>query len=446
MLLDRDEQEYVVEEDTSIDASSNEITGVMAMALEDYAMMEAAYGDLRVAQCVDEFAMFKEDGEIVNEAAASAFLAKVKGFFKKLWNAIKSFWAKLVDKLRAWFVNSEKFYAANKAKIAAGAGRVKGFKGYKYGNIQQIATNVQKAAAAAAALANNVSSSAALTGGVKGAVGGAVGAMKGGLNTIKTQAGNAASAIKKNVDIAGLGHAAAGAAKSLGRKIAGVPGAAMQGARQGVAGAEKTDKSMRGIAGVEIPLDKLRVQLCGKPGAADFKNNLIARYRGTEKVELSAGDVNITDLAVAGNINKSISLAAKASDNFMKGLINKVDAMGKTGMDQGDVSRKVAFLKGAAQIFHTAMSVCASLMAASLNQAKAFAIAAVRAAGSEAAKTEAVAVGYYNDQDDMSYFSENGIAPIGGEEEDTGIYVDEEGYLVNAYGQYVDEEGNLIEG
>ena len=324
-------------------------------------------------------------------------------------------------------------------------GRVKGLKGYKYGNIQQIATKVQKAAAAAAALANNVTSSATFGGAVKGAASGAVGAMKGGLNTIKTQAGNAASAIKKNVDVAGVGHAVAGTVKSLGRKVSGVPGAAVQGARQGAAGAEKTDKSMRGVAGVEIPLDKLRVQLCGKPGAAEFKNNLIARYRGTEKVELSAGDVNISDLAVAGNINKSISLAAKASDNFMKGLINKIDAMGKTGMDQGDVSRKVAFLKGAAQIFHTAMSVCASLMAASLNQAKAFAIAAVRAAGSEAAKTEAVAVGYYND-DDTSYFSENGIEPIGGQEEDDGIYVNEEGYLVNAYGQYVDEEGNLIEG
>ena len=444
MLLDKDE-EYIVDEDTSVDASSNEITGVMAMALEDYAMMEAAYGDLRVAQCVDEFAIYKEDGEIIEEAAASKFLAKVKAFFQKIWSTIKSFWAKLVDKLRAWFVNSEKFYAANKAKIAAGAGRVKGFKGYKYGNIQQIATNVQKAAAAAAALANNVTSSATFGGAVKGAASGAVGAMKGGLNTIKTQAGNAASAIKKNVDVAGVGHAVAGTVKSLGRKVSGVPGAAAQGARQGAAGAEKTDKSMRGVAGVEIPLDKLRVQLCGKPGAAEFKNNLIARYRGTEKVELSAGDVNISDLAVAGNINKSISLAAKASDNFMKGLINKVDAMGKTGMDQGDVSRKVAFLKGAAQIFHTAMSVCASLMAASLNQAKAFAIAAVRAAGSEAAKTEAVAVGYYND-DDTSYFSENGIEPIGGQEEDDGIYVNEEGYLVNAYGQYVDEEGNLIEG
>ena len=445
MLLDKDE-EYIVDEDTSVDASSNEITGVMAMALEDYAMMEAAYGDLRVAQCVDEFAIYKEDGEIIEEAAASKFLAKVKAFFQKIWSTIKSFWAKLVDKLRAWFVNSEKFYAANKAKIAAGAGRVKGFKGYKYGNIQQIATNVQKAAAAAAALANNVTSSSTFTGAVKGAASGAVGAMKGGLNTIKTQAGNAASAIKKNVDVAGVGHSVAGTVKSLGRKVSGVPGAAMQGARQGAAGAEKTDKSMRGVAGVEIPLDKLRVQLCGKPGAAEFKNNLIARYRGTEKVELSAGDVNISDLAVAGNINKSISLAAKASDNFMKGLINKVDIMGKTGMDQGDVSRKVAFLKGAAQIFHTAMSVCASLMAASLNQAKAFAIAAVRAAGSEASKTESAGYVPAYEDDGMSYFSENGIEPIGGQEEDNGIYVDEEGYLVNAYGQYVDEEGNLIEG
>ena len=445
MLLDKDE-EYIVDEDTSVDASSNEITGVMAMALEDYAMMEAAYGDLRVAQCVDEFAMYKQNGEIVDEAAASSFLAKVKAFFQKLWSTIKSFWAKLVDKLRAWFVNSEKFYAANKAKIAAGAGRVKGFKGYKYGNIQQIATNVQKAAAAAAALANNVTSSATFSGGVKGAASGAVGAMKGGLNTIKTQAGNAANAIKKNVDVAGVGHAVAGTVKSLGRKVSGAPGAAVQGARQGAADAAKTDTSMRGVAGVEIPLDKLRVQLCGKPGAADFKNNLIARYRGTEKVELSAGDVPISDLAVAGNINKSISLAAKASDNFMKGLINKVDAMGKTGMDQGDVSRKVAFLKGAAQIFHTAMSVCASLMAASLNQAKAFAIAAVRAAGSEASKTESAGYVPAYEDDGMSYFSENGIKPIGGQEEDNGIYVDEEGYLVNAYGQYVDEEGNLIEG
>ena len=121
MLLDKDE-EYIVDEDTSVDASSNEITGVMAMALEDYAMMEAAYGDLRVAQCVDEFAIYKEDGEIIEEAAASKFLAKVKAFFQKIWSTIKSFWAKLVDKLRAWFVNSEKFYAANKAKIAAGAG------------------------------------------------------------------------------------------------------------------------------------------------------------------------------------------------------------------------------------------------------------------------------------------------------------------------------------
>ena len=397
MLLDNNYEKQVFIDDTNY-----EISGVMEMALEDYAELEAAYGDLRVAQCVDEFALYKQNGEIVDEAAASSFLQKVKDFFKSVWDHIKKFWAKIVDKFRQWFANSEKYYAANKAKILAGAPKVTGFKGYKYGDIQEITKVVEASAKRAKILIGT-----------------------GDSHSIKTYAAGG-----------GAIQSATPASVKAGRDIADT--------------AKGAQKAVKKVAANKGALDKLRTDISGKPDAEGFKYNLIKRYRGENKVELTSKDINLGDLAIASNINKSIAICAKNSDDLMASIINQVDSLAKSGEAKNqEVSNKVAFLKEVSNIFRTAMSVCASLMSASLNQTKAFAIAAVRAAGGGNAKSDDQQQQAASESAYMDYFSENGIAPIGEEqqqEEDNGIYVDEEGYLVNAYGQYVDEEGNLIEG
>ena len=291
MLLEENAKNTVAPKgDEAVIEATLDPSGIYAIALESYIELEEAYGDMQVQQCATEFTMFKEDGGIDVKKSAEKYAGKAKAWFQKVWNAIKAFWNKVVTQLRAWFTNSEKFYAANKEAITKGAGLVKGFKGYKYGDILQIASDVRTLSDAAASQINS---------------------------------------------------------------------------------AFKSDK-----VDVAASLGMVRSHIAGESDAGAFKANILKKYRGDKVVELSAKDFTFSDLGIASNINKAIAISAKSSDLFMKKVMNQVDAADKGESNE----KKIAFLKGITGIFHTAMATCATLMAASLNQTKHFAVAAARVA------------------------------------------------------------------
>lgn len=311
MLLDN---ENIVTEDVDVvDESADEaLSGIYEEALESYIGLEEAFGEMQVDQCIDEFKLFKKTGALAKaKDTAKGYAAKAVAWLKKVWNAIKAFWIKVTNKLRSWFMTSEKFYDANKTAISKGAGKVKGFKGYKYGSIITIANKVQE-------IANS---------------------------TKKMLTVNFSSLRNKDNQL--TGKEAIGAAKA---KL----------------GGEKLYASM---------LDDIRTQIAGNSDAGAFKTNLIAKYRGAAKVELKAADFQFSDLASADSTNKSIAIASKSCDLLMQNVITQVSS------DKVGSTNEIAYLKQVVQIFHQAMGVCGSLMAASLTQTKAFAVAAVSAAG-----------------------------------------------------------------
>ena len=355
MLLDN--ENIVTESAGVIDESADEaLSGIYEECLESYIGLEEAFGAMQVDQCIDEFKLFKKNGGKTDPEAApaegngeskpgikgtaKAYAAKAAAWFKKVWNAIKAFWVKVTNKLRSWFMTSEKFYAANKTAISTGAGKVTGFKGYKYGSIISIANKVQE-------LANST----------KKTLTSFIGKRTGKYSDIK--AGNFDSA-----------------------------------------------------------LGDLRTKLCGSADAKGFKANLIAKYRGTAKVELKAADFQFSDLANASATNKSIAVASKSCDLLMQDIVIKV------GASDGSTSQ-IAYLKQAVQIFHQAMGVCGSLMASSLAQTKAFAVAAITAAGGKVSSKAAEAGAknesaeyedgeqlFESDSEWTHYMQECGIEPI----------------------------------
>ena len=146
MLLDN---ENIVTEDVDVvdEGADEALSGIYEEALESYIGLEEAFGEMQVNQCIDEFKLFKKTGALAKtKDTAKGYAAKAVAWLKKVWNAIKAFWIKVTNKLRSWFMTSEKFYAANKTAISKGAGKVKGFKGYKYGSIITIANKVQEIA------------------------------------------------------------------------------------------------------------------------------------------------------------------------------------------------------------------------------------------------------------------------------------------------------------
>ena len=92
--------------------------------------VERAWGEMMMECCAMEFKAYQESGYIgaVNEG----FIESIKKWFKKLWNAIKSFFSKAVTVIRSKTMTCKQYYDKYKKDIDAGVPKIKDFKGFKY--------------------------------------------------------------------------------------------------------------------------------------------------------------------------------------------------------------------------------------------------------------------------------------------------------------------------
>ena len=91
---------------------------------------ERAWGEMMIECCAMEFKAYQECGDInvVNEGV----IESIKKWFKKLWNAIKSFFSKAVSVVRSKTMTCKEYYDKYKKDIDAGIPKIKDFKGFKY--------------------------------------------------------------------------------------------------------------------------------------------------------------------------------------------------------------------------------------------------------------------------------------------------------------------------
>lgn len=92
--------------------------------------VERAWGEMMLECCALEFRAYQESGDIgaVNEGV----LESIKNWFKKIWNAIRRFFGKVVVAIRSKTTSCKEFYEKYKKDIDAGLSKIKDFKGYKY--------------------------------------------------------------------------------------------------------------------------------------------------------------------------------------------------------------------------------------------------------------------------------------------------------------------------
>ena len=93
--------------------------------------VERAWGEMMLECCAMEFKAYQESGDIdaVNEGG---IIESIKKWFKKLWNAIKSFFSKAVSVIRSKTMTCKQYYDKYKKDIDAGVPKIKDFKGFKY--------------------------------------------------------------------------------------------------------------------------------------------------------------------------------------------------------------------------------------------------------------------------------------------------------------------------
>lgn len=92
--------------------------------------VERAWGEMMLECCALEFKAYQESGDI--GAMNEGVLETIKNWFKKVWNAIKSFFGKAVAAIRSKTMSCKEFYEKYKKDIDAGLSKIKDFKGYKY--------------------------------------------------------------------------------------------------------------------------------------------------------------------------------------------------------------------------------------------------------------------------------------------------------------------------
>lgn len=112
------------------------------LALETAVYVAESWTDVMVGISQDEFKAYVESGEL--QPMTEGALETVKNWIKKIWEKIKSFFSKVIAKVRGWLNNSKSFYTKYQSEIEAGAGLVKDFKGYKYSGMGKAFDKVGK--------------------------------------------------------------------------------------------------------------------------------------------------------------------------------------------------------------------------------------------------------------------------------------------------------------
>ena len=141
MFLDKKSYGAFVDESANLDDAQ----------LECAVDVERAWGEMMLECCAMEFKAYQESGDV--NAVNEGVIESIKNWFKKVWDAIKSFFGKAVAVIRSKTMSCKEFREKYKKDIDAGLAKIKDFKGFKYDLSGFNAVKTAKAVSADAKLA-----------------------------------------------------------------------------------------------------------------------------------------------------------------------------------------------------------------------------------------------------------------------------------------------------
>ena len=92
--------------------------------------VERAWGEMMLECCAMEFKAYQESGDV--NAVNEGVIESIKGWFKKVWEAIKKFFGKFLTIIHSKTMSLKEFYDKYEKDIEAGKDKVKEFKGFNY--------------------------------------------------------------------------------------------------------------------------------------------------------------------------------------------------------------------------------------------------------------------------------------------------------------------------